>query len=126
MLKKAKKLATSKTTIVLPVDCCISKNMIVRLNSLKSNGRLEWTLTPEQIEFIKTYYSYSVLPYIYRIHTQKFDNFTNQPAIIKKIMKGAYSGKKYITTSLKKQDIVVLEQFGIFYTPFKYVITTMV
>lgn len=126
MLPKTKKAKIPKKAVVLPIDCCISEKMFVRLNSLGANGRLEWSLTDEQIAFIKKHYSYSVIPYLYRIRTQKFDNCKNKPAIIKKITKGAYAGKKFINTPLKQQDIVALKQFEISFSPLKYAITSAV
>lgn len=124
MVTKNKRTKIPSKTMTLPVNCCITEKMMIRLNSLQTNSRLEWTLKEEQIAYIKTHYSYNVSPYLYRINTRKFKNSKKHPSIIKRITKGAYSGKRYIVVPLKKQDIEVLEEFEITYKPFKYIITT--
>lgn len=108
-------------------NCCISPRMKLQLDSLGNGSRLVWALSSEQISYIELYYNYTVEPHLYKIKTiRKLPHFiTKTPAILKKLLKGAHKGNTHIIGTLKKQDISVLNNLGIAYTPVKYAISTI-
>ncbi len=105
-------------------DDTITYNMKCRLDSLRPNGRLVWSLSPDQIIYIKTNYNYTIEPYIYKIRTCRFFfNKKTQPAIIKELIQASYQNKDYIFKYLKKSDLSILDSKEIEYKPIKYIIT---
>ena len=102
-----------------------SPQMLRRLNGLKKSNSLLWELTDFQLYYIKTHYpNYKVTPLVYIIKIDKnLESPQNAPSIIKKIHKGAQRGKTFIRSSLKKNEIDLLNQIGIFYKPVKFLIT---
>lgn len=106
-------------------DCCISPQMRIKLNSLGNGSRLVWSLSAEQITYIERNYNYSVAPYIYKIKTIRELPDTATPAILKQLQRGARAGNSHISSTLKKQDISILNELGIAYTPVKYAISKL-
>lgn len=104
-----------------------SKQMLKRLNGLNKNTSLHWKLSEEELYYIQNNYpTYKVTPSVYAIKTAlNFKNSSNASGIIKKLNNGAKKGKSFIRSSLKKSEIDLLNQLGIYYKPVKFLITSL-
>lgn len=110
-------------------DYTPSQQMLKRLEGLCKNTCLIWQLNDAELYYIKEHYpNYKVTPSIYAIKTAlkfKTPAFSHAPSIIKKIIEGARKGKPFICTTLKKNEIDLLDELGVFYKPVKFLITSL-
>ena len=108
-------------------DYIPSKQMLKRLNGLNKNTSLHWKLTEAELYYIRTHYpSYKVTPSVYIIKTAlNFESPSSVPSIIKKLQTGSQRGKSFIRSTLKKNEIDLLDKLGIFYKPVKFLITSL-
>lgn len=108
-------------------DYTPSKQMLKRLNGLNKNTSLRWKLTETELYYIQTHYpTYKVTPSVYAIKTAlNFESPSSSPGIIKKLNNGAQKGKSFIRSTLKKNEIDLLNKLGIYYKPIKFLITSL-
>lgn len=108
-------------------DYTPSQQMLKRLDGLNKNTSLRWKLTEAELYYIQTHYpNYKITPSIYIIKTAlNFEIPSNAPSIIKKLNHGAQKGKTFICSTLKKNEIDLLNELGIFYKPVKFLITSL-
>ena len=94
-----------------------------KLKELK-NRRVKsvtWKLTNKEREYIEEKLGYEVIPYLYEIRTKTFNDFsTITNSKLKEIHYSNKRGKKTIVTSLKHQDMQVLEEYNIKPRPIKF------
>lgn len=100
-------------------------NFFKRLKGLKSSSKIIWYLTTDELNFIKQNYPhYEIQPIIYKIRTQKFENVSNLPSILKELDRKANNGKNFINSKLSEKDLKILSKYNIYPKPYKYLIKT--
>ena len=98
------------------------KELKMKLISYRDKGKetLEWKLSKEQLELIRSW-GYRVEPYLYQITTKQFWNINKLKSSLLRDIHFAYKkGKKTYVTSLKKSDEIILKDNGVKYTIAKY------
>jgi len=88
----------------------------------KSNGQKEviWSLKPAQKEYIETSLGLETEAVLYEVKTKTFYNINELNAILKKIHFSNKRGKKVIVLKLNSNQLRVLDEFDVYYRPYKY------
>lgn len=92
------------------------------LRSKKAEGKKEiiQKLSGEQLIYIEKL-GYQTIPWLYEITTKRFINVKNaDSALLKDIHYANKNGKRKIYRTLKRQEIKVLDDRGIYYRPYKF------
>ena len=93
-----------------------------QLREYKNAGKKEVIrkLTDEQREYVETL-GYATIPFLYEIVTKNFTNIKKvNGSIAKDIHYSNRKGRSKIYRKLKRQDLKILEENGIFYRSYKY------
>lgn len=103
-------------------DAYENSNLKHQLLEKKRNGirELIWKLNPEQVEFIRRKFGFSVEPYLFEVNTRPFHNIRNLEIILRDIHLKNKKGKKRAVFKLDKTEMKILDEFGVRYRPFKY------
>ena len=80
-----------------------------------------WSLNSEQKEYVQKL-GFKTVPYIFRISTKKiiFKDVRNKSAILKEIHYASRENKSRIFRKLNHSDRRLLNEYGVYYTPYKY------
>jgi len=105
------------------------KNSLLRYSGLKSrlyllkNKRAAdpiWKLDKSQQEYLANL-GFPIMPWIYRIKTKAFRNIHNIPhSLIKDIHYAYKRGRKELFIKLKRDEMRLLEEYGVYVLPYKY------
>ena len=81
-----------------------------------------WRLSSEQQSFIEEDLGLEISPKLYVIRTRKFSRLREKGHLLKDIHFSCKSGKHTIVRELKAEDMKILDEYGVYYRPYKYAI----
>ena len=95
-----------------------------QLLSRKRRGvkRVVWRLNSEQKLFIEEDLGLETAPELYLIRTRKFFELKGKGHLLKDIHFSYKRGKRTIVRELKQEDKKLLDEYGVYYRPYKFAI----
>lgn len=82
---------------------------------------LHWRLTRQQMEYVEQL-GYRIEPFLYCVRTKKFYNLKDLHPLLKSIHYKNKKGKDSVVIRLKSSEMKLLDEYGLSYYPYKYII----